>query len=197
MRRSWFVAQPDVVPPILPAAPHPVQVPSTSPSAPRCPKGRAAIRGLLLGRRRGYFASTTTCRESRPSIRAASFPSTSHLLCLYRCRAFWRRAAFVSKTLFRSPIDRASAAHISNTRLGTSPLFYSTESWRGLRRNVSFRRLLLSALSSPSSTARSWALVFPCPVLPRSVFAARPRYRLSSCRRHRCLAHSFPNCKCL
>ncbi|UKZ87915.1 uncharacterized protein TrAFT101_003687 [Trichoderma asperellum] len=105
------VAQLHAVPPILPAAPHPVQVPPTFPSASRCPKGRAAIRGLLLGRRRGYFASTTTCRESRPpSVRAASLS-----LRLRISSAFTGAGPSGGGQSFRkhsSPIARASATHL-------------------------------------------------------------------------------------
>lgn len=192
-----LVAQRCVVPPILPVAPHPPGTAHFPPSASRCPKGRAAIRGLLLGRRRGYFASTTTCRASLvlPASEPPLFPFDFAFPLPSPVQGLLEEGNF-SETPFAHRQGECGASLKSSFQQLSSILILGKLAGFAAQCKLS-PSASSPPFSSPSSTARSWVLVFPCPVLLRSAFAICLRYRLSYCRRHRCLANSSPNCKCL
>lgn len=117
-----FVAQPDTVPPIPPAAPHPVQVPSTSPPPPGAQKA-----GQPLG---VYYWAAAGAISPPPRPVASLVPASEPPLSLrlrissaFTGAGLLEEGSLFAKTLFRSHIDRASAAHSGIT---VSALLFSS-----------------------------------------------------------------------
>lgn len=150
-----LVAQPDAVPPLLPAAPHPGQVPSTSPPPPGAQKA-----GQPLG---VYYWAAAGAISPPPRPVASLVPASEPPLSLgLRISAFTGAEPFGGGQLVFKDSLCPSTERVRRTSeiLLSTLVFSSTLQTAGgvLRRNVSFRRLPPLRPSSPSPTARSWAL---------------------------------------